>query len=164
MKKIAPVIALLFALTLFGVGLGGCSDSGQTTNPVQSLKVDELDRMITAKDFSGLVTAVASWCPPCREELPELTKLNNKYQTQGVQIIAISLDADGPKAIQPLIDELKVTFPVYWVGQKAITRFKIIGVPTMMVVKNGQMLEKIPGKLSRSEMEKKIKAVLDTNP
>ena len=89
------------------IGLTYCSENPPTTNRVQPIELSALDRIITDSSFRGLVVAMASWCPPCREEMPILAKLYDKYREEGVQIIAISLDTDGPEAVQPLINMLE---------------------------------------------------------
>lgn len=153
MKYVAGAFLLLAALV-------HCGGPSPTTNPVQTIELGQLNNKISHKNFSGLVVAMASWCPPCREELPILAKLYQKYNGKGVQIMAISVDAEGPKAVQPLIDELKIPFPVYWVGTQAIRHYQLVGVPTLMVYDNGRPIEKLPGRQSKQTLERKIQALL----
>ncbi len=129
-------------------------------NIVQPMTIDMLEQIIGSKEFTGLVVAIASWCRPCKEEMPDLIRLYRKYQDEGVQIIAIGLDIDDSKAIQALVDRLDVPFPVFWVGNAAITRYKIYGVPTTMVIKNGEIIEKIPGQMQAGALEKYIRGLL----
>jgi thiol-disulfide isomerase/thioredoxin len=133
---------------------------GHAGERVRIIAMKDLNDLIQAPGFSGLVAVVASWCPPCKAELPMLSELYNQYQTKGVQIVAVSLDAGGAQAMQPLIDELKIPFPVYWVGMEAVKEFKIVGVPTTMVFKQGQLVEKRPGAQSRRYFEKTIQSLL----
>lgn len=143
----------LYAL-LFMTSLTHCSENLPTTNEVQPIEPAVLDKMISDTAYRGLVVAMASWCPPCREELPILAKLYLKYKEKGIQIIAVSLDADGPKAVQPLINKLKIPFPVYWIGTKAIQHYNIAGIPTLMVYNQGGSMAKLPGSHSRKAIEK----------
>lgn len=152
-KYVAGAFLLLSSLVYCGGPL-------PTTNPVQAIELGQLNNKISQKNFSGLVVAMASWCPPCREELPILAKLYEKYNGKGVQIMAISVDAEGPKVVQPLIDELKIPFPVYWVGTQAIRHYRLVGVPTLMIYDNGRPIEKLPGRQSKQTIERKIKALL----
>lgn len=155
-KTVAGITAM-FAI----IGLAGCRPQSPTHNPVKSVELSEFDQIIHHKAFSGLVAVIASWCPPCREELPVLAKLDRHYRDKGIQIVALSIDADGVKAVQPLINESKVGFPVYWVGSKGIAHYKIIGVPTLIIVSNGQMIEKHPGNQSRSRIEQLIQSLIE---
>jgi thiol-disulfide isomerase/thioredoxin len=142
------------------ISLVHCGEPLPTTNPVQTIEVNQLDNKISQMNFSGLVVAVASWCPPCRKELPILAKLYRKYNGKGLQIMAVSVDAEGPKAVQPLINELKIPFPVYWVGTQAIRHYELVGVPTLMIYDNGRPIEKLSGSQSKKTIESKIKALL----
>jgi len=119
-----------------------------------------MEDRIASSDFSGLVTIMASWCPPCRKELPVLGKLHDAYKGQHIQIVAISVDADGAAAVQSLINELKIAYPVFWVGMEVVRRYKISGVPTLLVIRNGVVEQKIPGSLPRNTLESIIKGLL----
>lgn len=145
---------------LFITVLIQCDNTAPTTNPVQAIDVASFEKVINSKDFNGFVVAMAPWCPPCREELPQLAKLYTKYRNQGIQIVAISIDADGVHTVQPLIDKLKIPFPVYWVGTKAIQKYKLVGIPVIMVVQKGIIVEKLPGQQSNQILENKIKRML----
>ncbi len=141
-------------------GLTHCSENLPTTNKVQAIELNALDGMISGSEFRGLVVAMASWCPPCREELPILSKLYDKYHEKGIQIIAISLDSEGPEEVQPLINKLKVQFPVYWVGTRAAQHYRISGVPTTLVYNKGKLIERLPGSHPKRIIENKIKALV----
>lgn len=151
---------LLTSLML--IGLIACNEHPETNNPVRPIELAALDKMIADKTFSGLVVAMASWCPPCREELPILGELFDAYRGRGISIVAISLDADGPEAVQPLINQLKIPFPVYWVGTKAIQQYRIVGIPTLMVINKGRLVEKLPGSHSRGVIQSKLENLLQS--
>jgi thiol-disulfide isomerase/thioredoxin len=153
-----PVVAIWVALII--VGPAGCRPQSPTLNPAKSVELPELDQVIRNETFSGLVAVIASWCPPCREELPELANLDRRYRDKGIQIVALSIDNDGAKSIQPLINESKVDFPVYWVGSKGIAHYKITGVPTLMIIRNGRIIEIRPGRQSRQSIEQHIKSLI----
>jgi thiol-disulfide isomerase/thioredoxin len=153
-------IKYVLGVFLLLTSLVHCSEPLPTTNPVQTIELGQLNNKISQQNFSGLVVAMASWCPPCRRELPILANLYQKYNGKGVQIMAISVDAEGPKAVQPLINELKIPFPVYWVGTQAIQHYKLAGVPTLMIYDNGRPIEQLPGTQSEKTIERKIKALL----
>lgn len=141
--------------------LAACTDPPPTLNPVQTIDPVMLNRVVAADSFNGFLVAFASWCPPCKEELPDLAKLYLKYKDQGIQIVAMSLDSDGPKAVQPLVNQLNIPFPVYWVGGSAMAAYGLIGVPTLIVIKEGMVVEKRPGRQSRQELERRIKTLIE---
>ena len=69
---------------------------------------------------------MAAWCHPCIQELPHLNALDRKYRPQGLKTVGISLDYAGPEAMQPIIDDLKVGFPIYWTGEAAIEKYDFL--------------------------------------
>lgn len=160
MNPTLGTIKYVVGVSLLFASLVHCGEPLPTTNPVQAIDLGQLNNKISQNNFSGLVVAMASWCPPCREELPVLAKLYQKYNGKGVQIIAISVDAEGPKVVQPLINELRIPFPVYWVGTQAIRHYQLVGIPTLMIYDNGRPLEKLPGSQSKKTIERKIEALL----
>jgi thiol-disulfide isomerase/thioredoxin len=107
-----------------------------------------------------LVTFMAAWCGPCIDELPVLNKLYQKYKTQGLNLIGISIDLKGPQAMQPVVDKLKVGFPIYWYGDSAVQKFSLSAIPIIFWVKNGRIVEKLPGRRSKNELDKKIRKFL----
>ena len=116
--------------------------------------------MINAGNNKLVVTFMAAWCGPCIDELPVLNKLYRKYKAQGLKLVGISIDLAGPPAMQPIIDKLKVGFPIYWYGESAVQKFSIFAIPMIFFVKNGQIVEKLPGRRPGRELDKKIRKFL----
>jgi len=123
---------------------------------VQKMDSAELKRMMQDPDNQRMIVAMASWCGPCRKELPTLIKLFNKYQGKGLKLVGISLDADGPEAMQRIIDKARVTFPVYWVGVDVAHEYGIYAIPMIFFIKKGEVVEKLPGQRSERFLEHKI--------
>ena len=67
---------------------------------------------------------------------------------------------EGPRAMQPIIDKLKVGFPVYWYGESAVQKFSIYAIPMIFFVKDGQIVEKLPGRRPGRELDKRIRKFL----
>jgi len=129
-------------------------------NTVETLELVELQRIIRESEHPLLIVAMAAWCHPCIRELPDLERIYQKYRTQGLDVIGISLDLEGPQAMQPIVDRLKVRFPVYWVGEAAIEAFGIRGIPLLMLVEHGEVVERIMGQRSLDFLERKIETLL----
>src|SRR5882762_5005234 len=89
----------------------------------------------TLKELRGKVVVVnfwATWCPPCRKEMPDLETLYNQFKEQGLVILAIS-DEDESK-VKPFIAEQKVTYPILLdPGRKVNELFEIEGIPKTFV-------------------------------
>lgn len=127
---------------------------------IQKISESELDEWIKAKDNKIVVTFMAAWCGPCIDELPALNKLYKKYKENGLKLVGISIDLEGPKAMQPIIDKLQVSFPVYWYGDAAVQKFSLFAIPMIFLVKDGQVVEKLPGRRSEKVLNKKIREFL----
>ena len=87
------------------------------------------------RDLKGKVVLVnfwATWCPPCRKEMPDLQALYDKYQDQGFVVLSIS-DEESAK-VQPFISERKITYPVLLdPGRKVNDLFQVEGIPKSFV-------------------------------
>src|ERR1700687_426944 len=89
----------------------------------------------TLKELRGKVVVVnfwATWCPPCRKEMPDLETLYKQFKDQGLVILAIS-DEDAGK-VRPFVAEQKVTYPILLdPGRKVNELFQIDGIPKTFV-------------------------------
>jgi len=122
---------------------------------VQPIDTAGIEKLI--KESEGAVMVVlAAWCFPCRQELPTLVKLYNKYKSQDLEMVGISVDLGGPSMIQPLLDRAHVNFPVYWAGEEAVRALNIRGIPLLFLVKEGEVVQEIMGKRSEAFLERKI--------
>jgi peroxiredoxin len=87
------------------------------------------------RDLRGKVVLVnfwATWCPPCRKEMPDLQALYEKYKDQGFVVVSIS-DEQAAK-VQPFITERKITYPVLLdPGRKVNDLFQVEGIPKSFV-------------------------------
>jgi thiol-disulfide isomerase/thioredoxin len=152
----APISqAVLIAVVFFIV-----NPDANASVTIQKISEPALDKLIRTVDNKMMVTFMAAWCGPCIDELPTLNQLYQKYKTQGLKLIGISIDLEGPQALQPVIDRLKVGFPVYWYGESAVQKFSLFAIPMIFWVQNGQIVEKLPGRRSKKELDKKIREFL----
>ena len=158
MKMIKRVLISTVAL-LFVLFISIHPDAGAAVT-IQKISESALDELINTRNNKMVVTFMAAWCGPCIDELPVLNKLYQKYKSQGLNLIGISIDLEGPRAMQPIIDKLKVDFPVYWYGESAVQKFSIYAIPMIYLVKDGQIIEKLPGRRPGKELDKKIRQFL----
>ena len=137
----------------------GASHAGSGVT-IERIEEATLDKLIKDRDNRLLVSFMAAWCGPCIEELPALNKLYRKYQNQGFHLIGISIDLAGPSAMQPIISQLKIDFPVYWCGEKAVNKFKLNAIPMLLFIKKGDIVERLQGKRPKEFLDKKIQELL----
>jgi len=156
MQRNLLIIIFLF-LFLF---TASCLEKADTHIPIKKMDLETLDKLIKSRKSPNLIAFSAAWCGPCKEELPLLNNLYAKYKKQGLKIIGIALDLEGPSAMQPIVDRLKIAFPIYWVGEKAVNHYEIDALPMIFVMNNGNIAEKIPGKRSETYLEEKVKRLL----
>lgn len=122
--------------------------SAKSSYTVQRMSFAELNHLITQKQGACLLFFMAAWCGPCKEELPILNKLYHQFRNKGLRIIGISIDVGGPAAIERVLQKKQVEFSVYWVGERAVDEYNLVGIPMTYLIKKGQIVEKIPGKCS----------------
>jgi peroxiredoxin len=89
----------------------------------------------TLKELSGKVVVVnfwATWCPPCRKEMPDLETLYKRFKNQGLVILAIS--DEYPAKVKPFVEREKVTYPILLdPGRKVNELFEVEGIPKSFV-------------------------------
>ena len=135
--------------------------------PLPALAFTSLDgAKVSLASFKGKVLFVnlwATWCAPCREEMPGMQKLYERMKGENFEMIAISIDKDGKKAVAPFVKELGLTFPVLLdVEQQAAVPFHITGVPeTFLVSPDGIILHHLVGPTNwdRPEIGDALKAL-----
>lgn len=158
---IAGITIALMCMTI----LLGCSQDEASSpikkNLVVPIDVAGIEELMQIRGCPLMLVAMASWCAPCRAELPILQKMHEKYKDRGLRIVGISLDVGGPSAMQPLVDQMGLDFPVYWGGEKVTTKYRISAIPLTYIVTKGKIVEKILGQRGEDFIEGKIVSLLD---
>ncbi|MBD3272105.1 MAG: redoxin domain-containing protein, partial [Elusimicrobia bacterium] len=122
-------------------------------------------KMVNLSNYRGKIVILnfwATWCPPCKAEIPDFIELYNEYKSNGLAIIGISLDPDRIKAVERFMEEYKINYPVV-IGNMKVTALYggISAIPTTFVLtRNGGIYKKYVGYRNRSVFEKDIKALL----
>lgn len=68
--------------------------------------------LASMRDKVVLLNVWATWCGPCRYEIPELEMIHKKYAARGFAVVGVSVDESGPQAVQEFVNEQKVTYPI----------------------------------------------------
>jgi peroxiredoxin len=118
----AIILLLGFAWILISADRSGTSTSGLIPAPQQGFLAPDFELQTTTgetvrlSDLRGqavLVTLWATWCPPCRAEMPAIEKVYNDYKDEGLVVLAVNMTyQDTPSNIAPFLEEYDLTFPV----------------------------------------------------
>jgi len=154
-------IGLIFFFAIIGIPFfpfdAYGADTGVVIRPIEEAALDDL---INNKENTLMVSFMAAWCGPCIDELPALNRLYRKYKDQGLKLIGISIDLAGTEAIQPIVTRLKIEFPIYWYGDKAVAKFNLVAIPLLLVIKKGKIVERLPGQRSEAFLASKVNEIL----
>lgn len=116
------------------------------SDPIPFSVEDLNGKTISLGDYKGKVVLLdfwATWCGPCRQEMPNVVKLYNKYHSKGFEIIGISLDANR-KTLERYLREQGVTWPQYYDGRgwknKVASLYRVRAIPaTYLIDKKGKI-------------------------
>lgn len=113
---------------------------GQKAKPLPELQFqDGAGRPRSLADFRGKVVLLniwATWCTPCREEMPALDRLQAKLGGPDFEVVALSIDQQGAQAVRKFFDEVGVKSLTLYIDASVQAGFKLgtIGLPTTVIV------------------------------
>jgi len=120
-------------------------------------------RSVSLSDFKGKVVILdfwATWCPPCKQEIPDFISLQSQYASRGLQIVGIALDQ--PDKVRAFAQQNGMNYPVlFGTDQIAALYGGIEGIPTTFILdKNGNIVTRFEGFRSREDFESEINRLL----
>ncbi len=136
-------------------------------DPLPPINLPDADGIVWKnRDLAGkavLLNFWATWCGPCRREMPVFDEMQKEYESKGFTVLAVSLDRDGWDSVRPYIAELKPSYPVF-VADKSVEREfgRITLLPTTYFVRrDGTINTKHVGGLSKSRIVRHIESLLE---
>lgn len=158
MRGLIACLLLLAAVVAFG-----CSKKGDGPavegKPAPDFTLNDLSgKPVQLSSLKGKVVLVnfwATWCPPCREEVPSMVRLNQLMQGKNFQMLAISIDEGGKEAVQDFFKQGGVTLPALLDTDGKVARlYGTTGVPeTFVVDAKGVIRQKVIGAVDWSAPE-----------
>ena len=104
-------------------------------------------KMVSLTDYKGKVVFLniwATWCPPCREEMPSMEKLYQDLKGEDFEILAVSVDASGAEAVGPFMKEYGLSFPALLdTGGRMQNLYGTTGLPESFILGKEGLIEKI---------------------
>ena len=175
-KSVAPLVfggVLVVAVVLAAIAWTKTGSSGKSA-PIATSATPIVTTSISQslETFRGKVVILdiwATWCPPCRREIPDFVKLQEKYRNQGLEIVGVSIDpfdsrgGGGATAVAPFMQQYKINYHVWMINSPAaLTGFPMgQGIPTTYVLdRKGNISKTYVGAQDLSVFESDIKALL----
>ena len=134
-------------------------------NAAPDFTVTDIDgRKLTLSDLKGKVVLLdfwATWCTPCRAEIPHFVEMQNKYGPQGFQVIGISMDDDA-KPVREFYQQYKMNYPVAVGDDKLADQFGgVMGLPVNFLIdREGRIHSKHLGATDVSVFDEEVTALL----
>jgi len=123
-------------------------------------------RLSDLRGKAVLLNFWATWCGPCKIEMPWFIELQNEYGAQGLQVVGVAMDDSSKDDIAKFAKEMGVNYPVL-LGKEAVGD-AYGGVPalpeTFFIGRDGKIVDKIIGLKGKAEIEDAIKKALNTQP
>ncbi len=167
---VGSILAVVIAVMLYAASKGPHSGvvGGGGTQEAPNFALKDLNgNTVQLSDLRGKAVVLnfwATWCPPCKEEIPWFVDLQNKYGSQGLQIVGVSMDDGGKDAVIPFAKEMGINYKVLLGDSEVADLYGgVHALPTTFYIgRDGKVLEYVPGLIGRREMEENIRQALAT--
>lgn len=120
---------------------------------------------LTLSDYRGQIVVLniwATWCAPCRDEMPDFVRMQNELGPQGVRFIGVSIDTGGFDAVEAFANEFGANYPLVLDDGTVYGKWRgSTGVPTTYLIdRQGRITKYMPGTLSRAQLLPELIAML----
>jgi len=162
------VLGVVAAVTLLKPGSlsTDLSVAPSTVNfPAPELTLNDLNgERVSISDYSSQIVLInnwATWCPPCRQEMPTLLKYYNKHIEDGFTLVGINA-GDPPDDVARFVDEYGLTFPILLdPNKKSLINFRNANLPSSYVIdRDGKVILAWTGPISNAMLEKYVTPML----
>ena len=156
------LLLVVVALVVGGIYLGLSGSSVQFSEPAKLVGVGDVAPDFQLEDTEGnivslsglrgkivLVNLWATWCPPCREEMPSMERLNNAMAGEDFVMLAVNAEANGKEVVPEFLKKTPYNFPILYDDQGVVqSLYGVSKFPESFIIrKDGTIAEKIIGPL-----------------
>jgi len=185
-----PLLPLLLVLAVLFVGFSACESEEGSDSPAQAPKTNTEARSSAStyetepspapdmmlETLSGetinlanqqgkvlLVNFWATWCAPCRKEIPDLIDLHASMESEGLRVVGIALDEEGRSVVEPYVEKMDINYPIVIDTSRTVeSEFdSMYGLPTTYVVNpEGDIVKRVLGIFPTDEMKPELQKML----
>jgi thiol-disulfide isomerase/thioredoxin len=185
-RRLLIILLFVAAVALFGVaieryraapvhatqnGAGGANAPAvirfaKEPQPVPAFVAKDIDgNPVSTADWPGKVTLVtfwATWCPPCRAEIPQLISLQNQYPGQ-LRVVGISVDESPAEEVKDFAKQAGINYPIVIATREIAAKFGgVPALPTSFVInREGRVVQKHVGLIPHAVYDREIRSLLD---
>jgi cytochrome c biogenesis protein CcmG, thiol:disulfide interchange protein DsbE len=174
---------VFFFIMAIGVSAGFSGCTGSAGAPAAP-KVLANEPDVTFKDLQGkdltlaslkgkvvVVNFWATWCDPCRVEIPWLIRMQQTYADKGFTLVGVAMDEDGKASVDPFVQsthfdvkgqQMTMNYPIVLGNDELADKFGgMLGLPTSIVIsRDGKIAKRYIGLVNEADLEKQIKELL----
>jgi peroxiredoxin len=165
-KYIAAVLLILAVMMAACSGPGSAAPQGISVgNRARDFTLESLDggkvSLSDYKDQVVLVNLWATWCPPCRAEIPDLEAAYRAHRDEGFVVLGVNVE-ESVQAIEPFVTNLDMTYPVLLDERgQVMNDYRALGLPmSLLVDREGVIQERHVGILTASQLERYLSELL----
>jgi len=166
MKDTFKTIYILVSVLILVSGCSGNGEQGGVNQPAPLFTMQDIHGdTVSLKDLRGkvvLLSFFATWCGPCRQEVPEFIRIYEKLKDDGLEIVAIGLDAEGARVLRSFARDHQIPYPIVPGTRNVVLDYGgIESIPTTFVIDHhGRVAEYFVGWRPASRLEESVERLL----
>lgn len=176
-RKKSFILTMMLLISFISMGILSCDNVTATSDKAEEAPVsaNPLAPDFTLKDLEGndfslsetkgkvvILDFWATWCPPCRMEIPHFQELYEEYGDEGLVVLGVALDRGGAADVKPFVEANGVTYPVVIGDQQVVSAYGgIRGIPTTFIIdRQGGIVSKAVGYRDKNFFETAIRKLI----
>ena len=164
--KASKLIAIVVTALLFLIFMPACQGKSEVSSAPDFTLLNLAGNTVNLSDYSGKVVLInffATYCPPCRMEIPDFVKLQKEFSPKGFTVIGISVDNDGERVLPPFVERLEINYPVLLATTKVLKDYgNIYALPvTFILDRDHKIVKKITGMVNEEELRPIISKLIE---